>query len=473
VNRRAKIVCTLGPATATAPRLAELIDAGMDVARLNFSHGTHAEHSAVYDSVRQIAAERGGAVGVLADLQGPKIRLGRFAAGPVVWAVGEHITITTAAYPGDHDKVSTTYGGLASDVRPDDRLLVNDGKIELRVLDADGDDVRCVVVHGGPVSDNKGISLPGVAVSVPPLSEKDIEDLKFALELGVDMVAMSFVRAPEEVKLAHAVMDEVGRRVPVMAKLEKPEAVSDLPAIVDAFDGLMVARGDLGVEMPLEQVPLVQKRAIDLCRQAAKPVIVATQMLDSMIADVRPTRAEVSDVANAVFDGSDAVMLSAETSVGAYPVHTVATMGRIVEAAEDGLRQLETPERVAQEDDDAGISDAVAAAACELGRRIGALALCCFTRTGDTALRLARQRSPLPLLAFAHDESVRARMAFSWGIESAVLAPATTTETMPAEVSRGLAAMGMCQPGSLVVVVSGSRSGVAGCTDSVRVLRVE
>jgi pyruvate kinase len=474
VNRRAKIVCTLGPATATAQQLAELIDAGMDVARLNFSHGTHAEHSAVYDAVRQIAAERGRAVGVLADLQGPKIRLGRFASGPVVWAVGEHITITTAAYPGDHDKVSTTYSGLASDVRPDDRLLVNDGKIELRVLDVDGDDVRCEVVHGGPVSDNKGISLPGVAVSVPPLSEKDIEDLKFALELGVDMVAMSFVRAPEEVKLAHAVMDEIGKRVPVMAKLEKPEAVSDLPAIVGAFDGLMVARGDLGVEMPLEQVPLVQKRAIDLCRQAAKPVIVATHMLDSMVSDLRPTRAEVSDVANAVFDGSDAVMLSAETSVGAYPAHTVATMGRIVATAESGLRQREkAAERVTREDEDAGISEAVAAAACELGRLIGAVALCCFTRTGNTAQRLARQRSPLPLIAFAHDESVRARLAFTWGIESAVLAPATTPETMPAEVSRGLTAMGICPPGSLVVVVSGSRRGVAGYTDSVRVLRVE
>ncbi len=314
---------------------------------------------------------------------------------------------------------------------------------------------------------------PGVAVSVPPLSEKDIEDLKFALELGVDMVAMSFVRAPEEVKLAHAVMDEVGRRVPVMAKLEKPEAVSDLAAIVDAFDGLMVARGDLGVEMPLEQVPLVQKRAIGLCRQAAKPVIVATQMLDSMISDRRPTRAEVSDVANAVFDGADAVMLSAETSVGAYPAHTVATMARIVEAAEDVPRQA-VPEWVAEDDgDEVGVGDAVAAAACELGRRLGAAALCCFTRTGDTALRLARQRSPLPLLAFAHDESVRARLAFSWGIESAVLAPATTAETMPTEVGRGLAAVGMRHPGSLVVVVSGSRSGVSGCTDSVRVLRIE
>jgi pyruvate kinase len=472
VNRRAKIVCTLGPATSTAPRLAELIDAGMDVARLNFSHSTQAEHSVVYDTVRQISAERGRPVGVLADLQGPKIRLGRFAAGPVVWATGERIVITTAECRGDHDRVSTTYAGLAADVRPGDRLLVDDGKIDLRVVDVNGDDITCEVLGGGPVSDHKGISLPGVAVSVPPLSEKDIEDLKFALELGVDMVAMSFVRAPEEVKLARAVMDEVGKWVPIMAKLEKPEAVSDLKAIVDAFDGLMVARGDLGVEMPLEQVPLVQKRAIGLCRQAAKPVIVATQMLDSMISDRRPTRAEVSDVANAIFDGADAVMLSAETSVGAYPAHTVATMARIVAAAEDAPCEEITPEWAAEEGD-AGVGDAVAAAACELGRRLGAKVLCCFTRTGDTALRLARQRSPLPLLAFAHDESVRARLAFSWGIESAVLAPATTAETLPTEVSRGLAAMGMRHPGSLVVVVSGSRSGVSGCTDSVRVLRIE
>jgi pyruvate kinase len=473
VNRRAKIVCTLGPATATAPRLAELIDAGMDVARLNFSHSTQAEHSAVYNAVRRIAADRGRAVGVLADLQGPKIRLGRFADGPVIWANGEQIVITTAACAGDHDRVSTTYDGLASDVRPNDRLLVNDGKIELRVLDVDTDDVRCEVIHGGPVSDNKGISLPGVAVSVPPLSEKDIEDLKFALELGVDMVAMSFVRAPEEVKLAHAVMDEMGKRVPVMVKLEKPEAVSDLPAIVDAFDGVMVARGDLGVEMPLEQVPLVQKRAISLCRQAAKPVIVATHMLDSMVADLRPTRAEVSDVANAIFDGADAVMLSAETSVGAYPAHTVETMGRIVVTAEGALRQRKASEAALRQDEDASISDAVAAAACELGRRIGAVALCCFTRSGDTAMRLARQRSPLPLIAFAHNESVRARLAFSWGIQSAVLAPSDTPEAMPVEVSRGLSAVGISHPGSLVVVVSGSRSGVSGYTDRMRVLRIE
>ena len=474
MNRRAKIVCTLGPATTTASQLAELVDAGMDVARLNFSHGARSDHSAMYRTVRQVAAERGRVVGVLADLQGPKSRLGRFAAGPVVWASGEQIVITTAACPGDHDRVSTTYPGLAADLRSGDRLLVDDGKIDLRVLDVAGGDIRCQVAHGGPVSDHKGISLPGIAVSVPPLSGKDIEDLRFALDAGVDMVAMSFVRAPGEAKLARAIMEEVGRRVPVMAKLEKPEAVEDLPAIVEAFDGLMVARGDLGVEMPLEQVPLVQKQAIRLCRQAAKPVIVATQMLDSMISDQRPTRAEVSDVANAVLDGTDAVMLSAETSVGAHPAHTVATMARIVEAAEGAAYQGAALEWGSEAGSvDARTADAVTAAACEVGRRLGAVALCCFTRTGNTARHLARQRSPLPLLAFAHDESVRAQLAFTWGIESAVLAPATTAETMPAELSRVLLDMGTCRPGDAVIVVSGSRSGVPGSTDSLRVLRVE
>ncbi|HEX8005134.1 MAG TPA: pyruvate kinase [Trebonia sp.] len=467
MKRRAKIVCTLGPATSTAASIADLVDAGMDVARLNFSHGTRSDHWARYQTVRQIAADRGRAIGVLADLQGPKIRLGRFTAGPVFWAPGEQIVITTDRCPGDHDRVSTTYRGLSSDLRPGDRLLVDDGKIDLRVLDVTGPDIRCQVVHGGPVSDHKGISLPGAALSIPPLSEKDVEDLRFALEAGVDMVAMSFVRAPDEVKLAHAIMDEAGRRVPVMVKLEKPEAVADLPAIVDAFDGLMVARGDLGVEMPLEQIPLVQKRAIALSRQAAKPVIVATQMLDSMISSQRPTRAEVSDVANAVLDGADAVMLSAETSVGAHPAQTVATMARIVEEAEKAFWLGEALEG------DAGADDAIAAAACEVGRQVGAAALCCFTRTGETARRVARRRSRPPLLAFTHDEAVRAQLAFSWGIESAVLAPAVTAETMPAELNRVLLSMGACSPGDVVVVVSGSRTGVPGSTDSLRVLRVE
>ena len=307
----------------------------MDVARLNFSHGTHADHKHVYQMVRDASDETGRAVGILADLQGPKIRLGRFAVGPVEWRTGDVVRITVEDIPGTHDRVSTTYAGLAEDARVGDRLLVDDGKVGLTVVAVEGPDVVCEVTEGGTVSDNKGLSLPGMNVSVPALSDKDAEDLEFALGMGVDVIALSFVRSPADIEIVYQIMDRVGApRRPVIAKLEKPEAVDNLEAIVLAFDGVMVARGDLGVEYPLEQVPLVQKRAIVLARQAAKPVIVATQMLESMVGAPRPTRAEASDVANAVLDGADALMLSAETSVGSYPVDAVATMAKIIVAAE-------------------------------------------------------------------------------------------------------------------------------------------
>jgi pyruvate kinase len=318
VNRRAKIVCTLGPAVDGVERIRELVSAGMDVARLNFSHGEHAEHLERYNWVREAAAATERPVGIMADLQGPKIRLGRFADGPVIWANGETVVITSDDVVGTHDRVSCTYQKLPDEVRAGDRLLIDDGKVAIEVTDVTGTDITCLVTEGGQVSNNKGVSLPNVAVSVPALSEKDAADLRFALKIGCDMIALSFVRSPDDIKLVHEIMDEVGRRVPVIAKIEKPEAVARLEPIVNAFDGLMVARGDLGVELPLEQVPLVQKRAVQLCREQAKPVIVATQMLDSMMENARPTRAEASDVANAVLDGADAVMLSGETSVGKY-----------------------------------------------------------------------------------------------------------------------------------------------------------
>src|SRR3954463_8525847 len=336
MSRRAKIVCTLGPATSSLEQVTALVEAGMDVARLNFSHGVHADHAAAYTAVREASDRTGRAVAVLADLQGPKIRLGTFADGPVVWETGSRVCITVEDVPGTAQRVSTTYRGLANDVRVGDRLLVDDGKLALSVVEVDGPDVWCLVTEGGPVSNNKGLSLPGVAVSVPALSEKDEEDLRFALHLGVDYVALSFVRSPADVELVREIMRQEDVEVPIIAKIEKPEAVDRLEAIVEAFDGLMVARGDLGVELPLEQVPLVPKRCGQLCRENAKPVIVATQMLDSMIENSRPTRAEVSDVANAVLDGADAVMLSAESSVGRYPVLTVRTMARIVETTEAG-----------------------------------------------------------------------------------------------------------------------------------------
>src|ERR1700712_2765539 len=323
MTRRAKIVCTMGPATSSEEGIAALLDAGMNVARMNFSHGDYADHEGISHRLRAAAKSADKALAILADLQGPKIRLGRFTDGPHDWNTGDQVTITVDDIVGTRERVSTTYAGLAQDARPGDRLLIDDGKVGLVVTQVTGNDVQCAVTEGGPVSNNKGISLPGMNVSVPAMSEKDISDLKFALSLGVDFIALSFVRSPADVDLVHAVMDEVGTtRLPVIAKLEKPEAVANLEAIVLAFDGIMVARGDLGVELPLEQVPLVQKRTVQIARENAKPVIVATQMLESMIEHSRPTRAEASDVANAVLDGADAVMLSGETSVGKYPFIT-------------------------------------------------------------------------------------------------------------------------------------------------------
>ncbi|MDP9461855.1 MAG: pyruvate kinase, partial [Actinomycetota bacterium] len=334
MSRRAKIVCTLGPATSSSEQITALVESGMDVARLNFSHGAHEDHATAYLRVREASDRTGHAVAILADLQGPKIRLGTFADGPVTWQTGTTVCITVEDVEGTAERVSTTYKDLANDARLGDRLLVDDGKLALTVVRVEGPDVFCLVVEGGEVSNNKGLSLPGVAVSVPALSAKDEEDLRFALHLSVDFIALSFVRSARDAGLVREIMRQEDIEVPVIAKLEKPEAVERLEEIVDAFDGIMVARGDLGVELPLEKVPLVQKRAIQVARERGKPVIVATQMLESMITNSRPTRAEASDVANAVLDGTDAVMLSGETSVGAHAIAAVRTMDRIIKAVE-------------------------------------------------------------------------------------------------------------------------------------------
>lgn len=336
--RRAKIVCTLGPATDSYDQIKALVDAGMDVARFNLSHGTYADHEVRYQHVRKAADETGRSIGLLADLQGPKIRLGRFAEGPVLLERGDTFTITVEeGVEGTQHTCGTTYAGLAADVTPGERVLVDDGKVCLEVTAVDGPRVHTRVVEGGVISDHKGLNLPGVAVSVPALSDKDEADLRWALRTGFDVIALSFVRSGRDIEDVHRIMDEEHRRLPVIAKVEKPQAVEAIDDIVAAFDGIMVARGDLGVEMPLEQVPIVQKRAIKLAKRNAKPVIVATQMLDSMIENSRPTRAEASDVANAVIDGTDAVMLSGETSVGKYAIETVRTMAKIVEAAEEDI----------------------------------------------------------------------------------------------------------------------------------------
>jgi pyruvate kinase len=465
VTRRAKIVCTMGPASATEDGLTALVAAGMDVARLNFSHGARSDHEQVYELVRRVSDRSGRAVAVLADLQGPKIRLGRFAAGPVVWRTGDRVTITTDDVLGTADRVSTTYDRLARDVTAGDRLLVDDGNVGLTVVAVRGNDVVCDVTEGGVVSDHKGLSLPGVAVSVPALSEKDTGDLRFALGLGVDLVALSFVRSPGDAAL---VRETAGDRVPVLAKLEKPEAVADLDAVVDAFDGVMVARGDLGVEMPLEQVPLVQKRAVQTCRERAKPVIVATQMLESMIEHSRPTRAEASDVANAVLDGADAVMLSGETSVGRHPVQAVATMARIIGAVESD-RGATTPLLGKPPRTRGG---AIALAAIEVGLRLDACALVSFTQTGDTVRRLARHRCRIPLLAFTPDPAVRSRLALSWGVETFLTPAVQHTDEMVAAVQDSMLANGRGRRGDLIVVVAGSPPSTPGSTNMLRVHRL-
>jgi pyruvate kinase len=467
VSRRTKIVCTIGPATATPDRIRELVQAGMDVARLNFSHGNRDDHKRVYEMVREAADAEGHAVGILGDLQGPKIRLGRFATGPVEWRTGEEVRITVEDVAGTHDRVSTTYKGLATDARPEDRLLVDDGKVGLRVTGVDGLDVVCRVTEGGPVSDNKGISLPGMNVSVPALTDKDCSDLEFALDLGVDSIALSFVRSPADIDMAHKIMDSRGMRLPIMAKLEKPEAVDNLEAIVLAFDAVMVARGDLGVELPLEHVPLVQKRAIQIARENAKPVIVATQMLESMITNSRPTRAEASDVANAVLDGADCVMLSGETSVGRYPIKSVRTMAQIVEAVEDGPVNVPPLNHVPRTK-----RGVLSYAARDIGERLSARALVAFTQSGDTVRRLARLHTRLPLLAFTPTPAVRSQLAMSWGVETFLVDSVDSTDAMVRQVDHAMLSIERFHPGDLVVIVAGSPPNTVGSTNLIRVHRL-
>ena len=466
--RRAKIVCTLGPSSSSSERLGELVAAGMDVARLNLSHGSYADHEAVYARVRAASDGSGRAVGVLVDLQGPKIRTGRFSQGPVTLVAGASFTVTTREVDGSQVEVGTTYAGLPGDVRPGDRLLIDDGKVVLEAVEVTATDVRTVVVVGGVVSNNKGINLPGVAVSVPAMSEKDRQDLRWALGLGADLVALSFVRSAADIEDVHAVMDEVGVRVPVIAKIEKPQAVENLLEIVRAFDGVMVARGDLGVELPLEEVPLVQKRAVELARRNAKPVIVATQVLESMIDSPRPTRAEASDAANAVLDGADALMLSGETSVGAYPVEAVRTMARIIESTEEHglerIRPLGTRPST--------VGGAVAAAAAEIGDVIGARYLITFTQSGDTAKRLSRMRTKLPMLAFTPVQAVRSQLALSWGIETYLIPPPRHTDEYAYQVDQALLPAGVLQEGDTVVIVAGSPPGIPGSTNALRVHRM-
>ena len=466
--RRAKIVCTMGPATESPERIQQLVDAGMDVARLNRSHGEYSVHKAIYKSVRAAAKAANRNVAVLVDLQGPKIRLGRFFEGKHELAEGDTFTITTEDVEGTKELVSTTYKGLPGDCNPGDRILIDDGRVAVRVVEVDGPRVVTRVEVAGPVSNNKGLNLPGVAVSVPAMSEKDEEDLRWAIRLGADFIALSFVRSAADYDDVRKVMDEEGRRVPVIAKIEKPQAVENLAEIVRAFDGIMVARGDLGVELPLEQVPIVQKRAVALARQNAKPVIVATQVLESMITSPRPTRAEVSDCANAILDGADAVMLSGETSVGEYPIECVRTMARIIEYTEenghDRIAALGTVPHTR--------SGVLTRAAVDIGRELDVKFLVTFTHSGDSARRLSRLRAQLPLLACTPSLATKNQLALTWGVKTYHVPQVGETDEMVHAVDKILQDEGLAQAGDRVVVIAGAPVGMAGTTNSLFVHKV-
>lgn len=464
--RRAKIVATLGPATSSPEQIASLVRSGMDVARLNLSHGSHADHERSYAAVRAASDETGRGVGVLVDLQGPKIRLGRFASGPVLLEPGASFIVTTEDVPGDAAMVSTTYAGLPGDVSAGDLVLVDDGRVALEVTKVEGPRVHTTVIEGGRVSDHKGFNVPGSAMSIAALSEKDEEDLRWALQLGADIIALSFVRSAQDIDDVHRIMDEAGIRLPVLAKVEKPQAVEHLAEIVAAFDGIMVARGDLGVELPLEQVPLVQKRAIQMCREAGKPVIVATQMLDSMVTATRPTRAEASDVANAVLDGADALMLSGETSVGDHPDHVVRTMSRIIEHIESEALSALPPLELT---DERSTAWALTHAAVNVAANIDASHLIAFTETGRSARLIARWRCPTKLLAFTPNPRVRSQLALVWGVETFLVPQVQHTDDMVRQVDKALLDIGRATAGERVVIVAGVPPGVPGTTNGMRV----
>ena len=438
----------------------------MNVARINRSHGRAEDQEEVIDRIRSAAQASGRAIAVLVDLQGPKIRLGTFVNDQkVMLHKGDEFTITTDDVLGTVKRVSTTFKGLPGDCRPGDRLLIDDGNVAVRVVAVTDTDVVTKVEVPGYVSNHKGLNLPGVAVSVPALSEKDRGDLRWAIKIGADIIALSFVRSADDIKDVHDIMDEYGVRIPVIAKIEKPQAVDNLYDIVSAFDGIMVARGDLGVEMPLESVPLAQKRAIELARRQAKPVIVATQVLESMIQNPRPTRAEASDCANAILDGADAVMLSGETSVGAYPIEAVRTMARIIENVED-----HGGDRIAPLGSDPQTrGGAITRAAAEMGDQLEVTHLVTFTQSGDTARRLSRLRSPIPLLAFTPLRSTRNQLSVSWGVTTYEVPEVSDTDEMVAQVDEVLQARHLARAGDEVIIVAGMPPGTPGSTNSIRV----
>jgi pyruvate kinase len=449
--RKARIVCTLGPSSSSPEVLEAMVRAGMDVARLNFSHGTYEDHRGRVDVLRAAAKRAGREIAILQDVQGPKIRLGRFEGGSATVKDGQRVTVTTRAVLGTSDVLPTPIKSLPKDVKKGDPILLDDGKVRLEVLEVRDPDVKCRVIVGGLLKDHKGLNLPGAVVSVPTITKKDREDLKFGQLLGVDYVALSFVRSAKDI---HEARKLIGKRTPVIAKIEKPQAVARLDEIADAADGIMVARGDLGVEMPLEKLPGIQKDMVRRVNARGGIVIVATEMLESMIEKPRPTRAEVTDVANAIFDGADAVMLSGETAAGKYPVQVIETMARIVVEAE--TQNLVHPRPWAHTTD---ISTGVSAAAVEAADRLGAAALIAYSESGRTARLISELRPRTPLIAFTPTHETVRRMQLFWGVNAQVAPHLADTDKLIAWTRKVCAEQKLAPKGSVIVIVAGQPSG--------------
>jgi len=464
--RHSKIVCTIGPASKSPRIIDRLIQAGMDVARLNFSHGTHEDHAKNIVALRAAAAKAGKHIAILADLQGPKIRTGALAGGtPVILRTGQKFVITTAKILGDSTRVNTVFTPLPKEVHRGDRILLSDGLIELRVEQVKGKEVECYVVNGGALGENKGINLPGVKLRVPALTPKDKVDLRFALKQGADYIAVSFVRRPEDILLAKQLIKRAGKDTPVIAKLEKPEAIENLDAILRVADSVMVARGDLGVEMNPEKVPVVQKTIIARAREFRRPVITATQMLESMTENPRPTRAEASDVANAIFDGSDAVMLSAETASGKYPVETVAMMARIIAEAEASIQEFPRP---STQQERLKVAETVAELVCHASRELHMKLIAVFTHSGFTARLVSRYRPLVPIVAFSPEMGTRRRMGLIWGVLPKDIKDTHSIENLAKVAEKRLVEERLVRKGDVIGIVAGTPMGVRGTTNFMK-----
>lgn len=472
ILRKTKLVGTIGPATRSRQMIEKLVRAGMNVARLNFAHGTHDEHAEVIRTIREVASRLSLPIAILQDLPGPKLRTGGLAKERVRLKEGAYFSLTGAPVTGNEQRVSVSFPGMFDDIRVGDIVFINDGAIQLKVLSVGGGEARCKVVVGGALTGQRGLNVPGVKLNIPSVTDEDLQHLAFGIEQGVDFVAVSFVRAAEDILEVRRFMAKKRAAIPVIAKIEKHEAVADIDRIITAADGVMVARGDLGVEIPLPEVPVVQKQIVQKCNEAGKPVVVATQMLESMINAVRPTRAEVSDVANAIFDGADAVMLSGETAIGKYPVETVKMMAGIVSEAEKVLPYelilLEKGEQVAAQTD-----DAISYAACRIAQQLKSACIVAFTSSGSTARRVSRYRPEVPILALTSNTAIINRLALAWGIEPYLVAAPTSVDMMFQEAVQLALKTGIARKSDLIVITAGIPMGKSGSTNLVKVHKVE